>query len=194
MGVYHLIYSENTSIVSTFWGYECQNSLLSLLFLCNLHQTAPVVHNQIKQGKATHFHCQWKPRISLEGSPYQIECTRKVVRIGYMPPCYNSWKLKNIHTFLIAFRSELLSRRNDLLKKNHPILKDTKLVIEQTKAIGKCTGCDYEGTLNPAELPEYHFNIPSLDCPKCNKKLDIIQGRDLIIKNIEIEKWDIIAF
>ena len=76
----------------------------------------------------------------------------------------------------------------DLLKKNNPILKDTKLVIEEIKAVGKCTSCDFEGPLSPAELPEYHFRIPSLNCPKCKKKLEIIKGRDLVIKDIEIEK------
>jgi hydrogenase nickel incorporation protein HypA/HybF len=76
----------------------------------------------------------------------------------------------------------------DILKENEPILKDTKLVIEETKATGKCANCGFKGLLNPAELPEYHFKIPSLDCPKCKKKLEIIKGRDLVIKEIEIEK------
>jgi len=76
----------------------------------------------------------------------------------------------------------------DILKKSNPILKDTKLLIEEIKAIGKCNSCGFEGPLSPAELPEYHFKIPSLDCPKCKKKLEIIKGRDLVIKDIEIEK------
>ncbi len=76
----------------------------------------------------------------------------------------------------------------DILKKSNPILKDTKLLIEEIKSIGRCTSCGFEGPLSPAELPEYHFNIPSLDCPKCKKKLEIIKGRDLILKDIEIEK------
>ena len=41
-GVYHLICSENTSIVSTFGGFECPDCLLVLQFLCYLHQTAPL--------------------------------------------------------------------------------------------------------------------------------------------------------
>jgi len=76
----------------------------------------------------------------------------------------------------------------NILRKNEPILKDTKIVIEETKATGKCANCGFKGSLSPAELPEYHFGIPSLDCPKCKKKLKIINGRDLVIKDIEIEK------
>jgi Zn finger protein HypA/HybF involved in hydrogenase expression len=76
----------------------------------------------------------------------------------------------------------------EILSKNEPMLKDTKLVLEEIKAIGKCSKCDFKGPLSPAELPEYHFKIPSLDCPKCKEKLEIIKGRDLVIKDIEIEK------
>jgi len=75
----------------------------------------------------------------------------------------------------------------DILTKNEPILKVTKLVIEEVKATGKCANCGFKGSLSPAELPEYHFRIPSLDCPKCKKKLEIITGRDLVVKEIEIE-------
>ncbi len=75
----------------------------------------------------------------------------------------------------------------DILRKDEPILKDTKLVIDEIKATGKCANCGFKGSLSPAELPEYHFKIPSLDCPKCKKKLEIITGRDLVVKEIEIE-------
>jgi hydrogenase nickel incorporation protein HypA/HybF len=76
----------------------------------------------------------------------------------------------------------------DILRKNEPMLKNTKLVIKEIKAIGTCSKCGFNGPLSPVELPEYHFKIPSLDCPKCNQKLEIIKGRDLVIKDIEIEK------
>ncbi len=75
----------------------------------------------------------------------------------------------------------------EILTKNEPILKDTKLIIEEIKATGKCANCGFKGLLSPAELPEYHFKIPSFDCPKCKKKLEIINGRDLVVKEIEIE-------
>ncbi len=75
----------------------------------------------------------------------------------------------------------------EIIRRGDPLLENARLVLEEVKAAGRCAACGFEGVLSPAELPEYHFNIPSLDCPDCGKKLEIVRGRDLVIKDIEVD-------
>lgn len=54
--------------------------------------------------------------------------------------------------------------------------ENTELVIEMVPGIARCNHC----------LVEFRINIEELCCPKCKgKNLTPIEGRDLIIKEIE---------
>jgi hydrogenase nickel incorporation protein HypA/HybF len=94
----------------------------------------------------------------------------------------------------LAFISERqLKFSFDLLKKDHPVLKDTKLHLRKVKAKVKCTKCDFEGGLDEvseAKKAEAHRIAITFECPKCGGTLDIILGRDMVVKRIAVEVAD----
>jgi len=81
----------------------------------------------------------------------------------------------------------------DVMKKDHAVLKETKLSLHKVKAKVKCTKCDFEGGLdkvNESKKEEAHRIAITFECPKCGGTLDIILGRDMIIKRIAVEVAD----
>jgi hydrogenase nickel incorporation protein HypA/HybF len=57
-------------------------------------------------------------------------------------------------------------------------LKGSKLKIETVPAVGECSNCGYKGPI------EDRF---ACSCPKCGLTLKIIAGRDICLKNMELE-------
>jgi len=52
----------------------------------------------------------------------------------------------------------------------------------------RCGKCGYEGPLQVKEDPLFHQALPVFACPKCEKgSLEILEGRDCIVRDIEIE-------
>ena len=69
------------------------------------------------------------------------------------------------------------------------ILKGADLVIEEKKAEIECTSCGYRGVLeNKPE--ENHFRIPQIFCPKCKGKINLLSGRECILRNIQMNLKD----
>lgn len=69
------------------------------------------------------------------------------------------------------------------------ILKGAELVINEKKAEVECTSCGYRGPLqNKPE--ENHFRIPQISCPKCNSKVNLLSGRECILRNIQVNVKD----
>jgi len=65
------------------------------------------------------------------------------------------------------------------------ILKGADLVIAEKKAEIECTSCGYRGSLgNKPE--ENHFRIPQVFCPKCKGRINLLSGRECILRNIEM--------
>ncbi len=65
------------------------------------------------------------------------------------------------------------------------ILKGAELVIEEKKAEIECTSCGYRGILgNKPE--ENHLRIPQIFCPKCKGRINLLSGRECILRNIEM--------
>ena len=58
------------------------------------------------------------------------------------------------------------------------MLKGSKLKIEPVPAVGECPNCGYKGPI------EDRF---ACACPKCSMTLKIIAGRDICLKNMELE-------
>jgi Zn finger protein HypA/HybF involved in hydrogenase expression len=46
------------------------------------------------------------------------------------------------------------------------------------------------GPLKVVNFPDSHFTTPVLDCPECGKVVEVTEGRDLIIREIEMEVPD----
>jgi len=66
------------------------------------------------------------------------------------------------------------------------MMENSKLFIETKKGVVKCGSCGYEGNLNYEDDPMYHVPIPTLHCPKCSGTVDIIGGRECLIKSIKL--------
>jgi hydrogenase nickel insertion protein HypA len=69
------------------------------------------------------------------------------------------------------------------------ILKGADLVIEEKKAEIECTSCGYRGSLEN-EPKEDHFRIPQIFCPKCSGKINLLSGRECILRNIQMNVKD----
>jgi len=66
------------------------------------------------------------------------------------------------------------------------MMEDSKLFIETKDGVVKCGSCGYEGSFNYEDDPMYHVPIPTLECPKCSGTVDIIGGRECLIKSIKL--------
>ncbi len=71
-----------------------------------------------------------------------------------------------------------------------PPLEGAELTLEKIEARGSCPACGYSGGLKVVDFPDSHFSTPSLDCPKCNKVVNVTEGRDLLIRDISMEVPD----
>ncbi len=66
------------------------------------------------------------------------------------------------------------------------IMEDSKLFIETKDGAVKCGSCGYEGSFNYEDDPVYHISVPTLKCPKCGGTVDIIGGRECLIKSVKL--------
>jgi hydrogenase nickel incorporation protein HypA/HybF len=61
-----------------------------------------------------------------------------------------------------------------------------KFIVEEIPIEVKCLGCGFDGKLGSDDLDPY---TPLPKCPKCgNLKVNVKNGKDLIVKNIVIDK------
>lgn len=66
------------------------------------------------------------------------------------------------------------------------IMQGSRLVIEESEGIVRCPNCGYEGDFKYVDDPALHVPTPTLNCPKCNSVVDIVGGKDCLIKNIKM--------
>jgi hydrogenase nickel incorporation protein HypA/HybF len=66
------------------------------------------------------------------------------------------------------------------------IMEGSKLTIEESKGIVKCPKCGYEGGFKYIDDPALHVSTPTLNCPKCGGVVEIVGGKDCIIKNVKM--------
>ena len=100
-----------------------------------------------------------------------IEVTEIVVEIG---------KLALINPEQVRFMLDVLSEDS--------ITKGAKFIIEEIPIEIKCKECGYNGITDENNFDHY---TPIVECPKCeNKLVNVVNGKDCIIKNIVIEKPD----
>jgi len=70
------------------------------------------------------------------------------------------------------------------------VMDDAEVAIETVRARGSCAACGYTGETAVHEEPEFHFRLPTIDCPKCGQRLELTDGRDLYIRDIVLEVPD----
>jgi hydrogenase nickel incorporation protein HypA/HybF len=77
----------------------------------------------------------------------------------------------------------------DIIKKEHPVMREAELTITKKALVVKCPSCDYQGPVDYQD-DRYHFMIPLFRCPECDSGVTVLEGKDIIIRNIEAEVKD----
>ena len=78
----------------------------------------------------------------------------------------------------------------EILREEKEVVSGAELELGTIPARGTCQSCGYMGQPKVHEEPEFHFVIPTLQCPECGERLEITEGRDLYIRDIELEVPD----
>ncbi|UCE44069.1 MAG: hydrogenase maturation nickel metallochaperone HypA [Candidatus Bathyarchaeota archaeon] len=66
------------------------------------------------------------------------------------------------------------------------IMENSKLLIETKDGAVKCSSCGYEGNFSTKDDPLYHMPVPTLQCPNCGGTVNIIGGRECLIKSVKL--------
>jgi hydrogenase nickel incorporation protein HypA/HybF len=66
------------------------------------------------------------------------------------------------------------------------IMKGSRLIIEESEGVVKCPKCGYEGDFKYVDDPAMHVPTPTLNCPKCGGTVEMVGGKDCLIKNIKM--------
>ena len=66
------------------------------------------------------------------------------------------------------------------------IMENSRLVVEENQGTVRCSRCDYEGSFKYVDDPALHAPIPTLQCPKCENIVEIVSGKDCIVKSIKM--------
>ena len=69
------------------------------------------------------------------------------------------------------------------------IMDGSKLFIEEKEGQVKCPSCGYEGEIGYEDDSPYHIaGIPtiSLRCPNCKGTVEIVGGRECLIKSVKL--------
>jgi len=75
----------------------------------------------------------------------------------------------------------------DVLKEDS-MLKGARLVVERREGRVRCPHCGYEGPMEVVDDPAYHIAFPTLACPSCGMPVEIVEGRDCLVKHIVVVK------
>lgn len=68
------------------------------------------------------------------------------------------------------------------------LAENAKIIIEDIDVEIKCYNCDYEGIANVDDSDHY---APMILCPKCEShRVNVLNGKDVTVRNISIEKDD----
>ncbi len=108
---------------------------------------------------------------SIEG--YEVENVEKVdLDVG---------ELTFLNPVQLKFCFKVLTEDN--------ILSGAEIVIKEMKAEIECTSCGFRGTIGD-KPEEIHFGIPRILCPKCAGEVNLLSGRECILRNIKMNVSD----
>ena len=66
------------------------------------------------------------------------------------------------------------------------ILEGSKLVIEDREGTVRCSQCGYEGGFKYEDDSAFHMPMPTLQCPECDAQVEIVGGKDCVIKRVKM--------
>ena len=76
------------------------------------------------------------------------------------------------------------------LTESEPKINSDGLKIIKIPANVRCLGCQYEGPIKTEETEEYHHSIPRFTCPSCNGTIEVIEGKECIVRNLVLDLED----
>lgn len=76
------------------------------------------------------------------------------------------------------------------LAENEKGIEPEGLKIITVPAQVKCRKCDYSGPLMVEDTSLGHLGSPVFQCPKCQGPVEVMKGRDCIVKNLRMEVDD----
>jgi hydrogenase nickel incorporation protein HypA/HybF len=85
----------------------------------------------------------------------------------------------------LNFAFEVLTKDTDL--------DGSTLVIEKEEVEVSCPSCGYRGRAAYHEDEMYHSQIPTLNCPQCEKRVEIIKGKSCMVRSIKVVEDDVQA-
>ena len=69
------------------------------------------------------------------------------------------------------------------------IAEKAEIIFNSVKGVLLCRVCEYKGDLRMGEDPICHLTLPTFTCPNCSSsKIEIIQGKEAVIRRIKILK------
>lgn len=66
------------------------------------------------------------------------------------------------------------------------IMEGSTLEIEGKKGTVHCPKCGYKGDFKYVDNSSFHSSIPVLQCPQCDGKVEIISGKDCLIRSVKM--------
>ncbi len=64
------------------------------------------------------------------------------------------------------------------------------LKIVLVAASVKCKQCQYEGPMKLDNTEEYHVSIPIFACPSCDGAIDVVKGKECVVRNLVLDLED----
>lgn len=101
-----------------------------------------------------------------------------------------SYNVENVESIILDV-GELTFLNPEQMKFSFKVLTEdnvfsgAELVIQELKAEIQCPSCGYKGGL-PDDVEEIHVGIPRIFCPDCKGKVELLKGRECILRNIKM--------
>ncbi len=83
----------------------------------------------------------------------------------------------------LSFAFEVLTRDT--------ILEGSKLIVEHEPVEVICRHCAYEGRAEHLEDELYHTQVPTLNCPKCGRRVEVTKGKSCMVRSIKVVEEDV---
>ena len=66
------------------------------------------------------------------------------------------------------------------------VMEESQLVIESIDGRVRCDDCGYTGPIGELKDEVFHIAIPTLVCPRCEAAVEVIGGREFLIRHIKV--------